>query len=555
MTRCAIPLIRVGRGVTTARYSEIHPMAKTMVRHSDVNYSELWKRLPWKKFQVTLFRLQKRVYQAVCVGDKRKARSLQKLILKSRAARYLAIRKITQLNHGKRTAGVDGKAKLNSQERFATEPILQKYSLNWKHNLLREIPIPKKDGSTRKLRIPTILDRCWQCLALFALEPAHEATFHEHSYGFRPGRSTHDAQRQIFENLKSCANGINKRIYELDIEKCFDRINHSTIIDNLIAPRGLKHGIFRCLKAGVNPEFPEQGTCQGGVISPLLANIALNGIEEIHKYHRNGTKITNKTKEKDIRYSCVRYADDMVFFLRPEDDAEELSNKINEFLEVRGLKVSKSKTKLTASTDGFNFLGWNFYVQKNGKFRSVPSEENFKKFRLKVKSVVNNPNYGASEKAKKLAPIVRGWRQYHKYCKMDGSKHSLWFINHRAFKVFNKEAKQDRHSAKKLVEQAFPTVKYSENNHVKVQGKKSPYDGDLPYWSERNSKLYDGLTSKLLKKQSHTCGHCGLKFTSDERVHLHHIDGNHNNWKHKNLTVVHESCHDYIHMSKKGESL
>ena len=387
-----------------------------MIRHSS-NASELWRKLPWKQFRRELFRLQKRVYKAACVGDMRKARSLQKLILKSRAARFLAIRKITQLNQGKKTAGVDGKAKLNFQERFEIEPILRKYVNNWKHNHLREIPIPKKDGSTRKLRIPTMLDKCWQCLALFALEPAHEATFHEHSYGFRAGRSAQDAQRQIFENLNSSKNGITKRILELDIESCFDRINHSTIMDNLIAPSGLKLGIFRCLKAGQNPEFPEQGTCQGGVVSPLLANIALNGIEDIHKYNAHkGRKITSNTHESKIVRACVRYADDMVFFLRPEDDEKELLSKINEFLAARGLKVKSSKTKLTASTDGFNFLGWHFKVQQNGKFRSTPSEENFKKFRKKVKSIVNNANYGAKVKAQKLAPIVRGWRARRESC-------------------------------------------------------------------------------------------------------------------------------------------
>lgn len=241
----------------------------------------------------------------------------------------------------------------------------------------------------------------------------------------------------------------------------------------------------------------------------------------------------------------------MVFFLRPEDDTEKLLDKINQFLAKRGLKVSQKKTKLTASTDGFDFLGWHFKVQQNGKFRCVPSEENFKAFRKKVKRIVNSSNYGAKVKAQKLAPIVRGWRQYHKYCKMDGSRFSLWHMNHRAFTVFNKESKQSKESAETLINQAFPAVPYSENSHSKVKGDKSPYDGDLVYWSERNSKLYDGTTSKLLKRQNHTCGHCGLKLTSDERVHLHHIDGNHNNWKDKNLVVVHESCHDYIHMSKR----
>jgi group II intron reverse transcriptase/maturase len=502
-----------------------------MIRHS-IHTSESWKSLPWKKFRGNLFRLQRRVFKAVQAGDMRKARSLQKLILKSFAARFLAIRQVTQLNGGKKTAGVDGKKSLSFEERFALEIILQKNVNNWHHQSLRLIPIPKKDGSTRFLKIPTIADRAWQCLAKFALEPAHEATFHAHSYGFRTGRSAQDAQKQIFNNLCSRAKGISKRVIELDIEKCFDRINHSTIMENLTAPSGLKIGIFRCLKSGITPEFPMQGTCQGGVVSPLLANVALNGIEEIHP--------------------SVRYADDMVFFLKPEDDEKEILAKVSQFLAIRGLKVSDKKTKLTASIDGFDFLGWHFKVQKNGKFRSTPSADNFQAFRKKVKHVVNSSDYGAKVKAIKLAPIIRGWRNYHKYCKMDGSRNSLYFIQNRAFKVFNKETKQNSQTSKKLLDQAFPSVSFSENRHVKVKGNKSPYDGDLVYWSERNSKLYDGITAKLLKKRHHTCGYCGYKMTSEERVNLHHKDGDHYNWKDANLTVLHESCHDYIHMSKKG---
>ncbi|MEC4816977.1 MAG: reverse transcriptase domain-containing protein [Scytonema sp. PMC 1069.18] len=521
-----------------------------MVRRNR-NISESWQKLPWKKFRRGLFRLQKRVFKAVQAGDRRKAKSLQKLILKSRAARFLAIRQVTQLNAGKKTAGIDGKTALKHEERFELEVLLREK--NWYHNKLREIPIPKKDGSIRMLKVPTIADRAWQCLAKYALEPAHEANFHEYSYGFRTGRSAHDAQQQVFNNLNSRTNGIQKRILELDIEKCFDRISHSTIMENLIAPRALKEGIFRALKAGINPEFPEQGTPQGGVVSPLLANIALNGIENLHQHHASGKskKIKKNTPEKYRIKSCVRYADDMVFFLRPEDDENELLEKINQFLAERGMRISEKKTKVTASTDGFDFLGWNFRVQKNGKLRCTPSEENFKAFRKKVKKIVNCSNYGAKAKARKLAPIVRGWKQYHKYCDMKGSRFSLWFLSHRTFKVFNKETKQDRYSTKKLVNQAFPEVSYTQFGHVKVKGNKSPFDGDLSYWSERNSKLYDGETSKQLKRQNHTCGHCGLKFTSDERVHLHHKDGNHDNWKRDNLTVVHESCHNYIHMGQR----
>ena len=521
-----------------------------MIRHSKTT-SESWLKLNWKKFRKDLFRLQCRVFKAIRAGDKRKALSLQKLILKSKAARFLAIRQVTQLNAGKKTAGVDGKKSLNFNERFELEKLLKSTSDNWHHQKLRSIPIPKKDGTTRMLKIPTMADRAWQCLAKYALEPAHEATFHARSYGFRPGRSAHDAQKILFSNLNSKANGINKRVIELDIEKCFDRISHTTIMDNLIAPKGIKTGIFRCLKAGINPEFPEQGTPQGGVVSPLLANIALNGIESIHRYHdTRGYRITNNTPSKSIVEPTIRYADDMVIILRPEDDANEILDKISQFLADRGMKVSEKKTKITAATDGFDFLGWHFKVQSNGKFKSFPSVENFKNFREKVKKIVNNSNYGSKVKAEKLAPIVRGWRNYHKFCKMDGSRFSLYHMTHRAFKVFNKETYLNRYSSKKLIEKAFPNVPYSESKHVNVTGNKSPYDKDINYWSKRNSKLYDGHTSKALQRQNHSCAKCGLKFTSEERVHLHHIDGNHKNWKTKNLVAIHESCHDYIHMSK-----
>ena len=521
-----------------------------MIRHSKLT-SESWVNLNWKKFRKDLFRLQSRVFKAIRAGDKRKALSLQKLILKSKAARFLAIRQVTQLNAGRKTAGVDGKKALNFKERFELETLLKNISNNWHHQKLRSIPIPKKDGTTRMLKIPTMADRAWQCLAKYALEPAHEATFHAKSYGFRPGRSAHDAQRQLFNNLNSSCNGINKRVIELDIEKCFDRIRHTTIMVNLIAPKGIKSGIFRCLKAGINPEFPEQGTPQGGVVSPLLANIALNGIESIHRYHdTRGKRITENTSIVDIIEPAIRYADDMVIILRPEDDAKEILDKISQFLAERGLKVSEKKTKTTAATDGFDFLGWHFRVQSNGKFKSTPSVDNYKKFRQKVKTIVNNSNYGSKVKAEKLAPIVRGWRNYHKFCKMDGSRFSLYHTTNRAFKVFNKETKNTKESTTMLIKKAFPTVSYSENKHVKVKGNKSPYDKDMNYWSKRNSKLYDGHTSKALQRQNHSCEKCGLKFTSDERINLHHIDGNHNNWKTKNLMAIHESCHDYIHMSK-----
>ncbi len=241
----------------------------------------------------------------------------------------------------------------------------------------------------------------------------------------------------------------------------------------------------------------------------------------------------------------------MVFILKPGESAEKLLVKIEEFLAERGMNVSQKKTKVTASTDGFDFLGWHFYVQKgNGKFRSIPSEENYKAFRSKVKHIVNNSNYGSEIKVSKLAPIVRGWRNYHKYCKMDGSRFGLWDLNHRTFRVFLKQKTINRSQAAEMVKTAFPQVKYSENKFVNVKGEKSPFDGDFNYWSRRNSLFYDGATAKALRKQNHSCGHCGLKFLDQERVELHHIDENHNNWDSRNLLAIHRSCHHYVHTSK-----
>ncbi len=149
---------------------------------------------------------------------------------------------------------------------------------------------------------------------------------------------------------------------------------------------------------------------------------------------------------------------------------------------------------------------------------------------------------------------MRGWRNYHRYCKLDGSRFSLNHIQKRAWRVFNKETNLNRYQVSNLRDRAFPTVPYSENKFVNVKGSKSPFDGDLVYWSKRNSKLYDGKTAKTLHKQHHSCGHCGLAFVDDERVHLHHVDGNHQNWRQDNLLAIHKSCHDYIHMGKREPS-
>ena len=499
----------------------------------------MWLKLPWKTLSKETSRLQRRIYKAsrnkLLLSQKQgglaKTLDLQKLLLHSYSARMIAIRQVTQLNEGKKTAGIDGKLALTNAERFMLEKKLHQQVKQWQHQDLRKVPIPKSNGKIRILKIPTIADRAWQCLVKLALEPAHEAEFHERSYGFRPGRSPHDAQKFLFHHLRRTANGKDKRVIELDIEKCFDRINHQTILDKAIAPKWVKDRLRQCLNAGIHPDYPEQGTPQGGVISPLLANIALNGIESIH--------------------TSVRYADDMVFILKPQDDAESIQKQVELFLSERGMNISQKKTRVTTTQTGFDFLGWHFKVRHNGKFMSIPSKENYKKVKKKIKEVANNSTYGADVKSKLLGPIVRGWRNYHKHCDM--RKHNLWHLNHRTWKKFTNQPSINRYKANNLIEQAFPKISYSVNRFINVKGNKSPFDGDLIYWAKRNSKYYDGMTAKVLKKVNYRCDYCNHYLHNEEKIEWHHVDGNHQNWQIKNLQVLHQSCHDIVHHSKMNE--
>lgn len=505
-----------------------------MAKHTD-NSSELWTSINWGKLRREVFHLQTKIYQAVRGKDMDKCLRLQKLLFNSYSARMLAIRQVTQLNKGKRTAGIDGKKNLNFRERLELEKELKEQARKWKHKGLREVKIPKPDGSDRVLKVPTLKDRTWQALVKIILEPAHEATFHPRSYGFRAGRSAHDAQQHIYDLLRKQAMGYKKHVIELDIEKCFDRISHKSILDRLIAPQFVKQGIFRCLKAGVNPEFPEQGTPQGGVVSPLLANIALNGIEDIHK-------------------TAIRYADDMVIFIRPDkgEKANTILKEIEAFLKCRGMKISEKKTKITPVQDGFDFLGWDFRVTNQLKARCIPSNKNYKNFKTKVKTIVNANNETLEAKTKKLARIVRGWRNYHKHCFMDGSRNSLFDIQYSALLKFFAQNKNLPHTkAVEHLNQAFPLIPWKQGKFVKVRGDKSPFDGDLIYWAKRKAKQFDNWTAKMLQKQEFKCFECGNYFFDEEEIHLHHIDGNHSNFKHNNLEALHLSCHYNKHSKQK----
>jgi RNA-directed DNA polymerase len=266
--------------------------------------TDIWKTINWAKVQRKVFKLQKRIYQASLSGQNAKARRLQRLLVKSYYAKLLAIRKVTQDNQGKKTAGIDGIKSITPKQRLELSQNLSKYQ---KAKPLRRKWIPKPNGEKRPLGIPTINDRVRQALVKLALEPQWEARFEGESYGFRPGRSAHDAMSRIFLSIKQGE----YYILDADISKCFDQINHDYLLSKIDCPSIIKAQIKQWLKAGVMDnglfEATEAGTPQGGVISPLLANIALDGmirlIENLFPKGTNGNKNYAKV---------IRYADDFV---------------------------------------------------------------------------------------------------------------------------------------------------------------------------------------------------------------------------------------------------
>ena len=525
-------------------------------REISLKADDVWKDLPWKRFRQQVFRLQRSIFKAQKSNQKVKVKLLQRLLLRSRAAQALAVKQVTQLNQEKKTPGVDGKTALSTGERLVLCQRLNKHWYHWRHQQLRRVNIPKPNGKTRGLGIPTIADRAWQALLKSAAEPAYEARAGERSYGFRPGRCTADAQKLIYSNLHSDVNGREKLILETDISKCFDEIDHKVILEGVVLPAEAKRGLKIAVKAGVRGEYPSsiKGTPQGGVISPLLANIALDGFENLgsdqitrtQKYHKG--KKAGFNKSESIR--GIRYADDAVFICKPKADTIKLRRDIDEFLKSRGLRINEDKTETRKATEGFDFLGWRFRVNSRGTFKSTPSKKNYAEIKAKVKATWKNKKLSTEARLKRIGTQVRGWRNYHKLCDM--SKHALWSLRQwlwhklRADKrrqdqkeaekarrraIKGKKAKKGaakRQLTKEQMDKAFPKVSWEVNSHVMVKGGASPFNGDISYWVGRNSKLYDGPTAKAIKRQNRKCTHCNRLFMEiDGPVELHHKDGDH----------------------------
>jgi len=537
------------------------------------NRTEDWQTLPWKKFQRNVFRLQKRIYQAQLRGDFKRVRGLQRLLLRSFSARCLAVRQVSQDNRGKKTPGVDGVARLTPRQRMQTVKQLCKFSLS--PAPIRRVYIPKASNPNerRPLGIPIMRDRAEQALVKLALEPEWEARFEPNSYGFRPGRSPHDAIEAIVSNI--CHKP--KYVLEADIEKCFDRINHQTLLAKLNSLPNINRQVRGWLKAGIFEKgaiFPsEAGTPQGGVASPLLANVALHGLET-----------TLKTAlPKKHRIAVVRFADDFVILCEDLATLQCARRLAETWLAEIGLTLNPSKTGITHSLHehegriGFDFLGFTVRQFPVGRHHSrhgykvviKPSKKAQKRHLEQMETLVRT-HRGSNQTAliAALNPRIRGWADYYRTCsakstfhRMDHQLHwklSKWakWQNHRKSCTWRKQRywKRIRNRLDFTDGQASLAI-YTDTHiqrHVKVRGNKSPYDGDWPYWIERLGR--DPSKPKwvinLLKRQANRCMFCGLRFTTEDHLEIHHQNGQHNDNTYTNLALLHGHCHDEVHRIK-----
>lgn len=310
-----------------------------------------WRNTNWRKAHRIVRNLRQRIFKATQKGNLRKIRRLQKLMMRCYSNILLAVRRVTQINRGKNTPGVDKLVVKTPEARGVLVDALSKF-IPWKPLPTKRVYIPKSNGKKRPLGISTIIDRCLQAIVKNALEPYWESKFEISSYGFRPGRSAHDAISKIY--LIACPHRRKKWVVDADIKGCFDNISHDFLMMTIgnFPARKLIH---QWLKAGYMEKeeyfHTESGTPQGNIISPLLANIALHEMEEALgiKYNNRSEIISNR--------ALVKYADDFVIFCETKDDAEQAQVAINKWLNLRGLELSSIKDQNSSPKRRFR-LSW-----------------------------------------------------------------------------------------------------------------------------------------------------------------------------------------------------
>ncbi len=564
-----------------------------MTKASISKTTQDWNTINWAKIQRKVFKLQKKIFQAVKSGNKVKAKKLQKLLLKSYYAKLLAVRKVTQDNQGRKTAGIDGIKTLRPNQRVNLVSELN--VKGYKASALRRIWIPKPGrDEKRPLGIPTIKDRAMQALVKSALEPYWEAQFEGTSYGFRPGRSAHDAIARIYQVVNKTA----RYVLDADISKCFDNINHDYLLSKVDCPTSIKHLIKRWLKCGVidNCVFEEtdSGTPQGGVISPLLANIALHGM--INQIKNKFPKSFSRNGEQTQNYQpkIIRYADDFVVLHNELSVILQCKSLISQWLEEVGLELKPEKTSIRHTLKsieidgkiiepGFDFLGFNVRSYPVGKYQSgttggkaskpigfktiiKPSKKKILTHHKAIKKVIKDLKKAPQEKViSTLNPIIRGWSNYYRtvasketFSKEDSVMWNMlraWTVSRvKKGKTINKLRKYFSYGKKGIWTfrtkemQLYYHAETKIKRHTLVKPEASPYDGNWTYWSKRrgNSPETPNRVAKLLMKQKGKCTLCGQHFTPDDLIEVDHIIPKSKGGKdtYKNYQALHSHCHD-----------
>lgn len=378
---------------------------------------EDWDQVAWDRVEAEVRRLRQRIFTASRAGEHRKVRSLQRLMLRSRANALVATRRVTQINQGRRTAGIDGLTALLDEDRADLARWVQHSGQESPALPVRRIYIPKANGKRRPLGIPVIADRASQAVVLNALEPEWEARFEPRSYGFRPGRGCHDAIEAIFTVCKG-KNPTRAWVLDADLTAAFDRIDHDRLLAHLhgFPARDL---VARWLRAGVieNRQYAPttEGTPQGGVISPLLMNIALHGMEAAAGVRYKPWRSTRGWSAPGSPV-LVRYADDLVALCHSRHEAEQVKERLATWLAPRGLAINEDKTQIVHLSEGFDFLGFTVrHYRDPGKLLITPSKAAVKRFRARLRAEVRSL-HGAPAAAviSRLNPILRGWAAYYR---------------------------------------------------------------------------------------------------------------------------------------------
>lgn len=552
-----------------------------------------WNAVNWRRANHFVRNLRQRIFRASKAGDLKKVASLQKLMLRSRSNILLSVRRVTQLNPGKQTAGVDKVVVKTPRARGRLVDELSTFT-PWQAKPARRVYIPKANGKLRPLGIPVVRDRCLQAMVKNALEPFWEARFEATSFGFRPGRSGHDAIAKIY--LLAQPNKRKRWVVDADIKGAFDHINHDFLLQ-AIGTFPARELIKQWLKAGYLEDNrfqeTEAGTPQGGVISPLLANIALHGIEEalsVRKILPNGRSIITTEGVKYTaqgktvgRKAVVRYADDFVVFCESKEEAEQSVATLTQWLNERGLEFSPEKTRIVHLTEGFDFLGFNVRLYqapqtaKSGwKLLIKPSKESVIKIREKLRERWHHlKGKNAKAAVKELNPIIRGWANYFRigvasqifqrlddwmfrrevrYARRNHPKKSAAWMQARYFGRLNPERGDkwvfgDKACGMHILKFSWFPIE----RHVLVRGQASPDDAELnAYWAERNRARTRDLKPsrrKLAQRQKGCCVNCGESLFNGEELQVHHkVPKQCGGWdKYDNLALVHLYCHQQIH--------